>query len=294
MVDGEAMVEGRRWRYSVSDNLDATTWAVNVHGFFAGGGVYWRESSRLAGRLGLRVVNPNLPGFAGSEPLPWEEMRMSSMATGLAGLLDHLGAASAIILGHSMGGAVAVQFAHDFPDRTLGIIYRDGVATASWKHRAGLMSLLLRPVAPDLGMALDMLAAMTTDIPDLALSKLTSLFVTAAPDIRLNARKLNDTIPVGAMLYACDFTPIVEAVGARGDIPILPMWGRFDRIVPPRTGREFSELVGEPVAWQLGGHSWMIPRPATQLNVLRRSPQGVAFLERVEDRAQGLRRITAA
>ena len=69
MVDGEVAIDGRRWRYSVSDNLDASTWAVNLHGFFAGGGVYWRESARLAGRLGLRLINPNLPGFGGSEPL---------------------------------------------------------------------------------------------------------------------------------------------------------------------------------------------------------------------------------
>ena len=113
MVDGEATIEGRRWRYSVSDNLDASTWAVNVHGFMAGGGIYWRESARLAGKLGLRVINPNLPGFSGSDPLPWEELRMGSFARGLAGLLDHLGASSALLLGHSMGGAVAMQFAHD-------------------------------------------------------------------------------------------------------------------------------------------------------------------------------------
>jgi pimeloyl-ACP methyl ester carboxylesterase len=133
MVDGEAMIEGRRWRYSVSDNLDASTWALNVHGFMAGGGVYWRESARLAAKLGLRVINPNLPGFSGSDPLPWDDLRMSSFARGLAGLLDHLGASTALILGHSMGGAVAMQFAHDFPERTLGVVYRDGVATSSWK-----------------------------------------------------------------------------------------------------------------------------------------------------------------
>ena len=87
MVDGEATIEGRRWRYSVSDNLDASTWALNVHGYMAGGGIYWRESARLAAKLGLRVINPNLPGFSGSDPLPWEDLRMTSFARGLAGLL---------------------------------------------------------------------------------------------------------------------------------------------------------------------------------------------------------------
>jgi pimeloyl-ACP methyl ester carboxylesterase len=293
MVDGEAIIEGRRWRYSVSDNLDASTWALNVHGFMAGGGIYWRESARLAAKLGLRVINPNLPGFSGSDPLPWDDLRMASFARGLARLLDHLGAANALVLGHSMGGAVAMQFAHDFPERTLGVIYRDGVATSSWKQRRGLFTHLFGPIVPDLGTALDFLTAFATDMPDLALSRITSLVATAAPDIRTNMREFANTLPVGAMLISCDYTAMAAAVGAAGDIPILPMHGRFDRLVPPATGREFAELVGREVWWILGGHSWMIPRPASQLNVLRDTERGEAFMEEVRDRARALKRPAA-
>jgi pimeloyl-ACP methyl ester carboxylesterase len=293
MVDGEATIDGLRWRYSVSDNLDASTWAINVHGFMAGGGIYWRESSRLAAKLGLRVINPNLPGFSGSDSLAWDDLRMSSFARGLAGLLDHLGAPAALVLGHSMGGAVAMQFAHDFPYRTLGIIYRDGVATSSWKHRRGLFTHLLAPIVPDLGTALDFLVAFATDLPDLALSRVTSLVATAAPDIRLNTRAFANTLPVAAMLMACDYTAMAAAVGETGEIPILPMHGRFDRLVPPATGREFGELVGREVWWILGGHSWMIARPATQLNVLRDTERGEAFMEEVRERARRLKRPAA-
>src|SRR5207302_8085300 len=154
----------------------------------------------------------------------------------------------------------------------------------------GLMSILLRPFFPDVGMALDIAAAFTIELPDLAFSRLTSMAATAAPDVRLNARSLTGTLPVGAMLLACDFTEITAAVGADNTMPVLPMWGRFDRIVPPRTGHEFAELVGEPVHWVRGAHSWMIPRPATQLNVLRHTEQGRAFCDRVEDRRRLLHR----
>ena len=293
MVDGEAVIDGRRWRYSISDNLDASIWAVNIHGFMAGGGVYWRESTRLAARLGLRLVNPNLPGFSGSEPLPWEDLRIESFASGVAELLDHLGAPAALVLGHSMGGAIAMQFAHDFPDRTLGVIYRDGVSTSSWKQRKGIFTRLLGPIVPDLGTALDFLTAFATDLPDLALSRITSLVATAAPDIRINVREFANTLPVGAMLISCDYTAMAAAVGAAGDIPILPMHGRFDRLVPPATGREFAELVGREVWWVLGGHSWMVPRPATQLNVLRDNERGEGFMEEVRDRARRLKRPAA-
>jgi pimeloyl-ACP methyl ester carboxylesterase len=289
MIDGVTSIDGRRWRYSVSDNVDAPMWALNLHGFFAGGGVYWRESTRLAGRLGLRVVNPSLPGFGGSEPLPWEELRMSTFSRGLEALLDHLDIRAALVLGHSMGGAMAMQLAHDCPKRVLGVIYRDGVATASWKQRHGLLSRLLSPFFPDLGMSLDILSGLVTDLPDLAWSRITSLAATAAPDIRLNARSVHGTIPVGAMLLACDFTPMTVEVARRGEVPILPMWGRFDRVVPRRTGIEFGELVGEPVQWVFGGHSWMIARPVIQLDVLRRTEAGQRFLARIHDRLTALR-----
>ena len=152
---------------------------------------------------------------------------------------------------------------------------------------------MLGPIVPDLGTALDFLTAFATDIPDLAWSRLTSMAATAAPDLRLNMRAFANTLPVGAMLIACDFTAVAEAVGAAGEIPILPMWGRFDRLVPPATGREFAELIGREVWWVLGGHSWMVPRPATQLNVLRDSERGEAFMQEVRDRARRLRRPAA-
>ena len=46
----------------VSDNLDASTWALNVHGFMAGGGIYWRESARLAAKLD--AIPPYVTGEA--------------------------------------------------------------------------------------------------------------------------------------------------------------------------------------------------------------------------------------
>ena len=42
---------------------------MSLHGYFAGGSMYARESELLAARFGWRVVNPSLPGFGGSDPL---------------------------------------------------------------------------------------------------------------------------------------------------------------------------------------------------------------------------------
>jgi pimeloyl-ACP methyl ester carboxylesterase len=288
MVDGTTTIGGQRWRYSVSDNTQATNWAVNIHGFFAGGGVYWRESARLAARLNLRVLNPSLPGFGGSEALPWESVRMPVVADGVAALMDQLDIPAALVLGHSMGGAVAMQLAHDHPDRVTGVVYRDGVATSSWKHRHGFVSRLLQPVLPDVGDAIELIVGLMADVPDLAWSRVLSLARTAAPDIRMNARSLQGTVPIAAMLLACDFDPVTRAVAARGEIPILPAWGRWDRIVPRQTADEFAGIVDEQIEWVLGGHSWMIARPGVQLGILRKSLRGQRFMGRVARRAGGL------
>src|SRR5579872_5642057 len=115
MIPGKIDVDGRQLRFAVSDNEDVPgpdgpgsepVWAVNLHGYFAGGGMYWRESSQLAQTFGWRVLNPSLPGFAGSDPLPWEHVNVHAMTEQVASLLDQLRIERALLLGHSMGGAL--------------------------------------------------------------------------------------------------------------------------------------------------------------------------------------------
>lgn len=315
MVPSLARLGGRRWRYAISDNCthsaavahalagplppkratstpasfepeDGGLWAVNIHGFFAGGGMYWRESARLAQRLGWRVINPSLPGFGGSDCLDWNDLSMSGLARGVARLLDHIGVETAVILGHSMGGAVAVQFASDFPDRTLGVIYRDGAATPAWRRRHGPVARLLAPVAPEIAPLADLLSAGIIDLPDLLVGRLTSTVKSLLPDLQRNVRALGRTLPVAALLSATGLCSQTMALGEDGSIPILTVWGCFDRIAHPGTAEEFAALSRTEVLWILGGHSWMLARPETQASLLKHHPKGVAFLEKVGARLQ--------
>jgi len=297
MMPHKLVIDGRRLRYAISDNHGAhgpegsgsePVWAVNLHGYFAGGGMYWRESSNLAERLGWRVLNPSLPGFAGSDPLPWERVNIVEIADQVVHLLDHYEVKRAVLLGHSMGGAVAVQFADAYPERVLGIVYRDGAATPGWKNRHGLLVSLLGPVLPDMAGVADLMLAAILDAPDLFIGRrLASTLRGLWPDARRNLRSMGRTLPVGSMLMAIDLRDGVRRVVGDG-IPILPVWGCFDRIVNPDTAREFAELTGIDVVWVPGGHSWMLPRPQGQSDVLRHLPRGRAFLEAVAVRRRQL------
>jgi len=297
MVPGSVEVDGRVVHYAVSDNAapddishgHQQVWALNVHGYFAGGGMYWRESARIAAGMGWRVVNPSLPGFGGSAPLPWSHLSMEGFARTLAGVLDHLGAGPVVILGHSMGGAVAVQFAHDYPERTLGIVYRDGAATISWKERRGILAKVLAPVSPDLGAMADLVSAVAVDVPDFLLGRLRSTVRGIMPDARRNLRGVADALPVAAMLFGSDLTEHTAHVARDQRVPIFPVWGRFDRITPRSTADEFSRVSGVEVTWVRGGHSWMIARPGTQRSLLLTDHAGRAFVRAVHDRARRVR-----
>jgi pimeloyl-ACP methyl ester carboxylesterase len=292
MVPSSIMVEGRRLRFAVSDNVGAhgpdgpgtpPIWAVNIHGYFAGGGMYWRESARLAEQLGWRVINPSLPGFGGSDSLDWHSVSMETLANQVMAIVHQVDAGPVVLLGHSMGGAVAVQFAHDHPRRTLGVIYRDGVSTPAWKDRRGIIPTIISPFAPDIAPMIDMVAAVVFDLPDLFIGRMYSTVRSVLPDVRRNIRTIGQTMPIGSLLMSVDQRAEVRSLVAQ-QMPILNEWGCFDRITPGSAATEFAAIARAPVQWVPGGHSWMLARPQGQSDILCHLASGQAFMRRVEDR----------
>jgi pimeloyl-ACP methyl ester carboxylesterase len=292
MVPSSMMVEGRRLRFAVSDNVNAhgpdgpgtpPVWAVNIHGYFAGGGMYWRESARLAEQLGWRVINPSLPGFGGSDPLDWHDVSMETLANQVMAIVHQVDAGPVVVLGHSMGGAVAVQFAHDHPRRTLGVIYRDGVSTPAWRERHGILPTLLSPIAPDIAPMADMIASVIFDLPDLFIGRMYSTVRSVLPDVRRNLRTVGQTMPIGSLLMSIDQRTEVRALVAQ-QMPILNEWGCFDRITPGSAATEFAAIARAPVQWVPGGHSWMLARPQGQSDILSHLASGKAFMTNMENR----------
>ena len=287
------LADGRSLRYRVTDNVDAhgpggpgspPIWAVNLHGYFAGGSMYARESKLLAERFGWRIVNPSLPGFGGSDPFRWSDISMDHLADQITTVLDDLDVGPVLLLGHSMGGAVAMRFTARHPESVIGIIYRDGVATPRWQQRGGIVARLLASTLPDIAPVADMMAAVALDLPDLLAGHALATIRAMIPDLRHNVRTIARSAPVASMLMSLDLSEDVRLVRKEG-VPILAEWGCFDRLIPPSTGAEFAEVADVDVHWVPGGHSWMLARPSGQADVLSRVPWGQAFLETINERA---------
>lgn len=324
MVPGLFHVEGRRMRYAVTLNsppgraIEAEetlaksqnrhvrpislsmvqdqsqkrqkSWLISLHGFFAGGGMYWRESSYISEIDNMWVFNPSLPGFGGSDSLLWEELSMKGMARRIVAMMDMLGIDSAVMMGHSMGGAIALQLANDYPDRVLGVVYRDGAGTPSWKDRKNTFTKALAPFIPDAAGILDLLIAAAMDIPDLTIGKFGSTFKSILPDFRKNVRSLGRTLPAGAMLFGSDLTDIAAKLGATKEIPFLVEWGVTDQITPPKTAYEFQDYINEEIIWLFGGHSWMLARPSTQSWIFNYHRLGKKFITKVKQRQLHLKK----
>ncbi len=95
----------------------------------------------------FRVIALDLMGFGYSERPPHRDYSLSAQARLVAGFLDALGIERASVLGHSLGGAVAMHLALQFPDRVDRLILVSSAADT--EMRRGLRSSrLVRPLLP--------------------------------------------------------------------------------------------------------------------------------------------------
>ena len=103
--------------------------AVLIHGNAESSIVWYAWLPRMAQEL--RVLRPDLPGFGRSRIPAGFEWSLPSLATFVAHVLDRAGADSAHIIGAKAGGAIAMQFAADYParTRTLSVVHLAAAVT---------------------------------------------------------------------------------------------------------------------------------------------------------------------
>jgi pimeloyl-ACP methyl ester carboxylesterase len=217
-----------------------------VHGM-AGTCESWREVIEPLAR-DHTVIAPDLPGHGASEP-GGGDYSIGALAAGLRDLLLTLGHDRATIVGHSLGGGVAMQFAYQYPEMVerLVLVSSGGLGPE--------VSPVLRAAALP---GADLFIAATAGPGSMvgsALGKgLAALGLRPDPDVAEVARSyasLNDSDRRAAFLATV--RAVIGTGGQRIDaadrlylaeaVPVLIIWGADDSIIPVRHAEDAHEAI---------------------------------------------------
>ncbi|MCB0936334.1 MAG: alpha/beta fold hydrolase [Mycolicibacterium sp.] len=220
-----------------------------LHGM-AGSSQTWRSVIRPLSRK-YRVIAPDLLGH-GSSAKPRSDYSLGAFAVLLRDLLDELGVARATIVGHSLGGGVAMQFVYQHPDycERLVLIGSGGLG-------------------PDVGWTLRLLSAPGAELimPIIAPQPV----LTAGEKVRSWFAKMGIESPRGGEIwnayssfsdaetrqaflrtlrsvvdYRGQAVSALNRLNVRADMPIMAIWGEQDAIIPVQ--HAYAALEARPDA----------------------------------------------
>jgi pimeloyl-ACP methyl ester carboxylesterase len=197
----------------------------------------WRNLIPLLAR-DHTVIAPDLLGHGLSDK-PRADYTVAGYANAMRDLISVLGIESATVVGHSLGGGVAMQFAYQYPERCerLVLVSSGGVSRevnpmlrlASTPGAELVLPLLRLRAARALGHgAFSLLGALGTDI-GLDAADMVRVF-DALPDVttrRAFVRTLRAVVDFRGQVI----TMLDRSYLTRG-MPTLLVWGRHDAIIP--------------------------------------------------------------
>ncbi|MFD4032012.1 alpha/beta fold hydrolase [Streptomyces sp. NPDC058637] len=184
------------------------------------------------------VIAPDLLGHGASDK-PRADYSVAAYANGIRDLLGVLGIERATLVGHSLGGGVAMQFAYQYPERTdrLILVSAGGVGREvnpvlravslpgadlllstlrlpGMRRQVGLFTRLIKALDTDLGQDADELVDLVDALPDATSRSAFISTLRAVVDWRGQ---------VVTMLDRCYLTQ---------GMPTLLLWGSRDSVVP--------------------------------------------------------------
>jgi pimeloyl-ACP methyl ester carboxylesterase len=265
-------IDGTRLRMIDSGN---GTPVVFIHGI--GASLYsWRHQLPPVLSAGYRVIAFDNRGFGFSEQ-PAHGYHNADYVRLVLALLDSLGIASAVLVGHSMGGEIAAEVALTHPDRVRGLVLLD--AAGYGVRWPGVLKMARWPF----------IGAVVTTFRGRWFTKRILQSTFADPDNVTEGDVDQYYAPVPqrgfgralrGVLREFRFDSLGGQLG-RVQTPTLILWGDADRWIPLRDGAQFARELprSEFVVIERSGH-----------NVAEESPDRVNRLL-LEFLKEGLSRI---
>ena len=241
-----------------------------LHGWLVSADLNWCGAYRALTDAGYRVLAIDHRGH-GRGLRPLVPFRLSDCAADAAAALRALGLAPALVVGYSMGGAIAQLIARDHPDVAAGIVL-SGTAQ-HWQEP------LMRRTWRAMGVLGLMLSLAPRSFWRWALRRggLPQNESTAWVHSEMMRHSARDVAEAGRELGQFDSRPWLGAVGPR--IAVL-ITGR-DRSVPVPLQRELATAAGGPVFETPLDHLEIIARAAEYNPALLQALEAVAAREGV-------------
>ncbi len=231
-------------------------WAVLLHGV-GGGHAAWAAQGPALAAAGWRVVAVDLPGYGASAPV--QPYTLASMAQQVLALLDHIGAASAWLVGHSMGGMLAKDIAASVPQRVAALALCNTSPAFGKPDGAWQAEFLRQRFAPlDAGLGMPGLAAQL--VP-------TMLGPQATAQAQAQATALMSGVPEAtyraalAALVAFDRRAALGRIG----VPTLVLTGAQDRAAPPEVAQGMAQRIAGSTLAVLPGAGHLAPLEAPEV-----------------------------
>jgi pimeloyl-ACP methyl ester carboxylesterase len=240
----ETTIHGHRVAYRLAGSGPPI---VLIHGITSSSMVWEGVGPQLARRH--TVLAPDLLGH-GQSAKPRGDYSMGAFASGIRDLVLWLGLGPVTVVGHSLGGGVAMQFAYQFPERTdrLALVSSGGLGRS-------VHGLLRAATLPGSELVLPLLAGRRVLDAGRAVGR---TFGRAgvqlgndAVEIARGHASLGD--PESRAAFVQTLRASVDVTGQRvqaldrlylaEELPTLIVWGARDRIIPPGHGRRAHKLV---------------------------------------------------
>lgn len=226
-----------------------------LHGFTADKDVWARFARHLAS--GHRVIIPDLPGHGETGYKASWRYDMPAQVERLVALLDALKVRKAHLIGNSMGGLMAAQFALDHPERTLSMALIDPAGMSQPRPSEmrrmlaeGRNPFLLRS-RQDFYTLYPMTMADPPFMPGFVLDAIADRYLACRDEF---AHIFEDT----------ERQTRVQTNAGDIHVPALLLWGKQDRLIDVSAAQAWKNAMpGLHVeVWDGVGHMPMVERPS--------------------------------
>lgn len=226
-----------------------------IHGLISDRQTWDAEIATLADRH--RVIAPDLfghgasVGFDPDHPGPANDYSLAGHAAALRDLLDELGLGQVTVVGHSLGGGIAMELAYLFPERVNGLVLvssgglgsdlSPALRAATLPGSEWILPLIGSDWARSCGnAALSLMSRIGLPWVSASTTAAWTGMATFSDALKRNAFLATTRSVIGLRGQTVSALPLLKQLADR---PILVIWGGRDRLIPAVHAEAVRELL---------------------------------------------------